>query len=163
MLLLRPLFKSYGRNFVFDPDGYYSYETIEVGNDVFIGLRPNLGGIKGIKIGNKVMFGPDVSILGGDHNTTQVGRYMYDVKKKLPQNDLPVIIEDDVWIGACAIVMKGVTVGKGSIVAAGALVTKNVIPYSIVAGVPAKIIKMRFTDVEIIAHEATLERDYPIK
>ena len=152
MLLLRNLFKKYGKNFIFYPDSYFSYETIEIGDDVYIGPRANFVGIKGIKIGNKVMFGPDVSIIGGDHNTTQLGKFMYDVHDKLPENDLPVVIEDDVWVGACAIILKGVTLGTGSIVAAGSLVLKDIPPYSVVAGVPANVIKMRFNDSDLAKH-----------
>ena len=82
--------------------------------------------------------------MGGNHNTTTIGKYMFDVEEKLPENDLPVIIEDDVWIGTGVIILKGVTIGTGSIVAAGAVVTKNVESYTIVAGIPAKIVKRRF-------------------
>ena len=61
----------------------------------------------------------------------------------------PIVIEDDVWIGARVTVLGGVTIGRGAIVAAGAVVTKNVAPYSIVAGVPAKPLKMRFDEETI--------------
>lgn len=60
-----------------------------------------------------------------------------------------VIIGNDVWIGADAIVLDGVSIGDGAIIAAGAVVTKDVEPYSIVGGVPAKIIRYRFTDIQI--------------
>lgn len=157
MLFLKPLFKSYGKNFIFDPYGHYSFSTITVGNDVYIGPGAVLtASNSGITIGNKVMFGPKVTIVGGDHNISLVGRYMFDVKEKLPENDLPVIIQSDVWVGAGVIILKGVTVGNGSIVAAGALVTKDVPPYTIVAGVPARVFKKRFTDEEIIEHERML-------
>ncbi|MOA49611.1 2,3,4,5-tetrahydropyridine-2,6-dicarboxylate N-acetyltransferase [compost metagenome] len=56
----------------------------------------------------------------------------------------PVFIEDNVWIGEKAVILKGVRIGHNSIVAAGAVVTKNVPPFSIVAGVPAKVIKTVF-------------------
>lgn len=69
---------------------------------------------------------------------------------------MPVKIEGDNWIGANATILKGVTVGFGSVVAAGAVVTHDVLPYSIVGGVPAKILSMRFTDVEIQEHEKLL-------
>ena len=70
--------------------------------------------------------------------------------------DKDIVVEDDVWIGTRAIILKGVTIHKGAIVGAGAVVTKDVPPYSIVAGNPAKIVKMRFTDEEIKKHEAIL-------
>ena len=55
----------------------------------------------------------------------------------------PIVIEDDVWIGARVIILKGVTIGKGSIIGAGSVVTKDVEPYSIVGGNPAKLIRKR--------------------
>lgn len=157
MLLLLSLFKEHGKNFIFDPNGISSFSTIRVGNDVYLGPGAILMASQSeIRIGNKVMFGPNVTIMAGDHNTLQVGKYMYDVKEKLPENDLPVIIEDDVWIGTGAIILKGVTIGRGSVVAAGALVVKDVLAYSIVGGVPAKVIKMRFTEEQIKEHEEIL-------
>ncbi|HXW68853.1 MAG TPA: hypothetical protein VEJ88_04530 [Dissulfurispiraceae bacterium] len=102
------------------------------------------------------MFGPNVTIVTGDHNTSQIGMYMFDVKEKLPENDMPVTIQSDVWVGTGVIITKGVTVGTGSIVAAGALVRNDVPPYSIVAGVPARVIRRRFTDDEIVEHKRML-------
>ena len=62
----------------------------------------------------------------------------------------PPIIGNDVWIGANAIILQGVTIGDGAIIAAGAVVTKDVPPYAIVGGVPAKVIKYRFSDDVIL-------------
>lgn len=153
MLLMRRLFKSYGENFVFDPEGVYSFETISVGDDVYIGPGAKLSASESsITFGNKIMLGPNVVMMGGDHNASQVGKFMYDVKEKLPENDLPIIIKDDVWIGTCAVILKGVTVGEGSIIAAGSLVIKDVPPYTIVGGVPAKVLKERFTSEELEEH-----------
>jgi len=70
------------------------------------------------------------------------------------------IIGNDVWIGTNALIMGGLTVGNGAVVGAGAVVTKDVPPYAIVGGVPAKIIKMRFTDVQISALEKTRWWDF---
>jgi acetyltransferase-like isoleucine patch superfamily enzyme len=157
MHLLRPAFGSHGRNFIFDPQGFYSYEHIHVGDDVFLGQRPTLmAALSRIKIGNKVMFGPEVMIIGGRHNTSFVGRNMIDVHEKRPDDDLGVIIEDDVWIGARAIVLRGVTIGRGAIVGAGSIVTKNIPPYAVAVGSPAKTVKFRWDVETILEHEAKL-------
>lgn len=156
MLLLRAAFKKHGKNFIFDPNGSYSYGTIEVGDDVFIGEGAVLRAQKGIVVGNKVMLGPNVIIRGGDHNTSVIGQFMFDVKNKRPEDDQFICIEDDVWIGAGAIILKGVRLGRGCIIAAGAVVTKNVPPYTVVAGVPAKVLHARFDMETLIKHEACL-------
>jgi chloramphenicol O-acetyltransferase type B len=70
-----------------------------------------------------------------------------------------VIIEDDVWIGYGAIIMSGVKIRRGSIIAAGSVVTKDVEPYSIVGGNPAKLIKYRFSKEEIMEHERKLKEN----
>lgn len=111
-----------------------------------------------LKIGNKVIFGPKPTIITGDHRIDLVGRYIIDVTddEKLPDQDFPVVIEDDVWTGANVTILKGVTIGRGSVIAAGAVVTKSFPPYSIIGGVPAKLIKMRFTPEQIAEHERVL-------
>ncbi len=162
MLVLRPLFSSYGRNFWFDPKGEYSFENIQVGNDVSLGIKPRLSATRSkIVIGSKVMFGPEVSIHGGNHATTILGRYMVDVREneKRFEDDLGVVIEDDVWVGTRAIILNGVTIGRGAIVGAGAVVTKSVPPYAIVGGNPARVIKYRWNVDQILTHEIAL---YPI-
>ena len=159
MLMLRPLFRRHGRNFIFDPDAHYSFGTIEVGDDVFIAHGASLGAaISTIRIGSKVMLGPGVMIRGGNHNTSVVGVRMADVRQKLPGDDEDVHIEDDVWIGAGAIILKGVRIARGSIVAAGAVVTKSFPPYSIIGGVPARLIRPRWDEATICRHEELLAR-----
>jgi len=154
MLAYRKLFKKVGSNFFFNPSDLFSYQTITVGDDVYIGPGAKFSAsVSSITLGNKIMFGPNVTIMGGDHNTTVVGSYMYDIKDKLSKNDQPVIVEDDVWIGCGVIILKGVTVGTGSIVAAGALVTNSVPCFSIVGGVPAKVIGQRFSDEDLAEHK----------
>ena len=66
--------------------------------------------------------------------------------EKRPEDDRDIIFDGDNWIGANSIILKGVVVGVGAVIAAGAVVTKDVPPYSIVGGVPAKVIKMRKND-----------------
>ena len=157
--LLRPAFRSHGRNFWFDPEGDYSFGTIEVGDDVSLGMRPTLIATRAsIRIGSKVMFGPEVTIRGGNHTTSYIGRFMVDVRdhEKRPEDDKGVIIGDDVWVGTRAIILHGVTIGRGAIVAAGAVVTKSVAPYAIVGGNPARIIRFRWDIETILRHEETL-------
>lgn len=109
-----------------------------------------------LTIGKKVIFGPNPTIITGDHRIDVIGKYIMDSKEKLPENDAPVVIEDDVWCGANVTILKGVTIGHGSVVAAGAVVTKSFPPYSIIGGVPAKLLKMRFTQEEMEEHERLL-------
>ncbi len=106
------------------------------------------------------MFGPNVTIRGGNHASHIIGKYLFDYTDadKLPEDDEPVIIEDDVWVGTGAIILKGVRVGTGAIIAAGAVVTKDVPPYTIVGGVPAKVIKHRFNKEELAQHISLIEK-----
>lgn len=114
-----------------------------------------------LTIGKKVIFGPRPTIITGDHRIDYMGKHLIDVKadEKLPDNDQPVVIEDGVWCGANVTILKGVTIGRGSIVAAGSVVTNSCPPYSIIGGVPAKLIKMRFTPEQIIVHERLLNSE----
>lgn len=111
-----------------------------------------------LTIGKKVVFGPRPTIITGDHRIDLIGKYIIDVtdEEKLSENDAPVVIEDDVWCGANVTILKGVTIGHGSVVAAGAVVTRSFPPYSIIGGVPAKLIKMRFTPEQVDEHEKLL-------
>jgi len=113
-----------------------------------------------LTIGKKVIFGPKPTIITGDHRIDIIGKYIIDVtvEDKLPENDAAVVIEDDVWCGANVTILKGVTIGHGSVIAAGAVVTQSFPPYSIIGGVPAKLLKMRFTEEEILEHEQKLEK-----
>ena len=87
-----------------------------------------------IKIGENVSISQEVIILTADHEIDSA-----DFKGR----ELPVTIEDYVWIGTRAMILPGCTIGKGAVIAAGAVVTKNVEPYSVVAGIPAKEIRKR--------------------
>lgn len=101
--------------------------------------------------------GPNLTIITGDHHYV-VGKFLDQIKDsdKIPENDQDVVIEEDVWCGANVIILKGVTIGRGSIVAAGSVVTKSFPPYSVVGGVPAKVIKSKFTEAQIKEHERIL-------
>ena len=134
---------------------FVTESNVYVGNDVYIGPYACFLTTRAkIVIGNKVMFGDEVAIVTGNHRIDILGKYMFDITEKLPENDEDVVIEDDVWIGLRALILKGVTIGRGSVVAAGAVVTKDVPPYSIYIS-PNKIIP-RFTREQIQEHEASL-------
>lgn len=156
---MRHAFRQCGKNVIFDPRGHYTFSSITIGDDVFIGKGAVLIATESeLIIGSKVMLGPCVTIVGGDHNTAVIGKYMFDVRDKMPGNDQTVIIEDDVWIGTGAIILKGVRIGRGAIVAAGSVVTKDVLPYAVVAGAPARLLKIRF-DADygsLVQHEELL-------
>jgi acetyltransferase-like isoleucine patch superfamily enzyme len=154
-------FGSCGMNVSIRPGGVFaSPERIFVGNDVYIGPGAVFYATDcRITIGSKVMFGPHVGIMAGDHNTSVIGKSMFDIKAKLPENDQAVVIEDDVWIGFRATILKGVTIGKGSIVGAGSVVTSSVPPYSIAVGVPAKVVRKRWTDEQIAEHELLISSE----
>lgn len=160
MALLRPLFAGSGRAFWFDPAGLYSYRNIAVGDNVSLGIGAKIIAEKSkVIIGDNVMFGPDVVVVGGGHSIDVVGLPMSGVVEKSGGEDLGVVIDDDVWVGARAIILRGVNVGRGAVVAAGAVVNKSIPPYAIVAGNPARVIRFRLDVDEIIDHEALV---YPV-
>ena len=156
----RKRFGKCGKHVHFSPwDSNLWYENLYIGNYVDLGYNAYLVASKSkIIIGDHVIFGPNVSIRGGDHRIDIVGKFIDEVTDEMkdPDNDQDVIIEGDNWIGMNTTILKGVTIGRGCIVAAGAIVTKSTPPYSIVAGVPAKVIKMRFSEEDIIRHESAL-------
>lgn len=154
-------FHSVGYNSYICDDCIFTYEHVDIGNHTYIGSKSVIQSAHGrIKIGNHVMFGPGVHIHGGNHIYNKVGLYMDEVSKKDGADGL-VLIEDDVWIGSNAMIISGgkdIIIGEGSIIAAGAIVTKDVAPYTIVAGVPAKYIKNRFSEDELLVHKQMIAK-----
>ena len=106
-----------------------------IGDYTRIGLHNTI--IGPVTIGNHVNLAQGITVTALNHN-------FEDPNKRIDEqgiSTMPVVIEDDIWIGANAVILPGVTIGHHSVVAAGAVVTKNVPPHSLVAGVPAKVIK----------------------
>lgn len=136
-----------GHNSVFQGSGpiVFGHGTYCAGSCVFAANQR-------IEIGEKVMIADQVSIRDTGHVFSDTGTAMKDQGITTS----PVCIEDDVWIGHGAIVLKGVRIGRGSIVAAGAVVARDVEPYTIVGGVPAKPIGVRA--LATVAPDAHSER-----
>lgn len=109
--------------------------VLEIGHKSYINHDSEIRCRELISIGDNVNIAYNVLIQDSDYHT------MYDEKGNEKPQTLPIVIEDDVWIGANAIILKGVTLGKGCVVAAGAVVTKNVPAYALAGGNPARIIK----------------------
>lgn len=121
--------------------------------DVVINTDVKIGGQKGVKIGNYVLIGYNVNIISEHHAYSNPN---IPIKKQGFYGG-PIEIGNDVWIGANAIIMPNVKIGDGAIVGSGAIVTKNVDEYSIVGGIPAKLIKYRFSKKEIIQAKKSLK------
>lgn len=158
----KPLMKYHGKKIVIRPRSSLirgienlsmdDYSILPSTSTVYCTVAP-------LFIGKKCIFGPGCTFITGDHRTDVVGKYIFDCDEKLPQNDLPIHIEDGVWCGANVTILKGVTIGRHCIVAAGSVVTKSFPPYCIIGGVPARLIKMRFSEHQIIEHESLLSQE----
>lgn len=130
----------------------FLYEKVSIGPNSFIST-PNAKVI--IKSNTTIAEG--LTIHTGNHARV-IGRFVSDITDmdKPKGYDSDVIIENDVWIGSNVTLLMGVTVGRGATIAAGAVVNKDIPPYCIVGGVPAKVIKYYWTIDEILQHEKLL-------
>lgn len=154
--------KRCGKNVSLHPSTsvYFGLENLSLGNNVSIPRYAHIFCTDApLTIGSNVIFGPAPTIVTGDHRIDVIGKPIFSSYDKLPENDAPVVIQDDVWVGAHVTILKAVTIGRGSVVAAGSVVNKSTPPYSISGGIPAKTIKFRFTIDQIIEHERIL---YPL-
>ncbi|MDM7887435.1 acyltransferase [Curtobacterium sp. RHCJP20] len=108
-------------------------EHIRVGDRTAVGSGNLLWGQGGVTIGRDCLLGPNVTFISEDHVFDDADTPI----RQQGSRRAPIVVGDDVWIGAGATVLRGVTIGDGAVVAAGALVTKDVQPFAVVAGVPA--------------------------
>jgi len=136
---------SVGRFAMIRPSGYYGREIgagLKVGNHSNIGPYCFIGCSGHIEIGDNVLMGPHVGMYAENHNfsRTDVPIRAQGVTRKF------IIVEDDCWLASRSVILAGVRVGRGAIVAAGAAVGMDVPPYAIVGGVPARVIGWRKTD-----------------
>ena len=137
--IVKGLFKYAGKNINIEKGAYFGDGSeIEIGDNSGIGINCKVSGK--VTIGKNVMMGPDVIILTKRHKFERTDISMIDQGYDTPA---PVTISDDIWIGTRSIILPGVTIGKGAIVGAGAIVTKDVPEYAIACGNPAQIKKYR--------------------
>ena len=133
--IIMELFGSVGSNpFVGDNFHCDFGQHIHVGDNFHADYNCTMLDLAEIRIGNNCLIGPDVGIYTAGHRLEPEGR-------TLDVYGMPITIGNDVWIGGHSTILPGVTIGDGAVVAAGAVVTKDVEPNTIVGGVPAKVIK----------------------
>ena len=143
--LLRQLFGSMGDPVHVDIDFHCEYgKNIHVGNHVIINMNCTFVDNNRIDIGDRVLIASDVKIYTATHSTDPSERNFSghpDPAFWCRTYSKPIRIEDEVWIGGGAILLPGVTIGRGSVVGAGAVVTRDISPYSVAVGSPARVIK----------------------
>ena len=131
---------SIGRDsWVFMDCTFDAKEGFTMGDNCVINCKCRLDSRGNITIGKHVSISQEVSILTADHNVESA---------QFEGNTRQVVIEDYVFIGTRAMILPGCTLGKGAIIAAGAIVTKDVAPFTVVAGIPAKVIKSRINTLD---------------
>ena len=134
------------------PKNIFPIEKVSVGKNTYGTIEIQTYGVKDSKleIGNFVSIAPGVKfLLDGNHEintfTTYPFKVMFLKEKVEAYTKGPIIVKDDVWIGTDALILSRVVIGQGAIIAAGSVVTKDIPPYSVVGGNPAKIIKYRYS------------------
>jgi len=134
--LLHELFESVGEGVWVEPPLHVAYgNRVRLGENVYVNFGLTLVDDVEVVIGDRVMIAPNVTISTTGHPVHP------ELRRDGTQFSAPVVIEDDVWIGAGAILLPGVVVGAGSVVAAGAVVTASVPPLVVVGGVPARVLR----------------------
>lgn len=133
------IFARCGEKVIIRKNAYFgSGKNIEIGDFSEIGLNAYM--TSDVKIGCHVLMGPNVTILSMNHAFEDPERpiHFQGVTERRP-----VVVEDDVWIGASSILLPGVLIGRGSVIGAGSVVTRSVPPFSVAAGNPARVIRLR--------------------
>lgn len=135
---LKSKFKFLGkRSYIDFPVRIEGIENVYVGDDVVINSFVHIWGRGGVHIGDRVLIAAHTAITSLTHD------YTHECMRFAPIIASPIIIEDDVWIGSNVVIMPGIKIGEGSVIGAGSIVTKNIPPFCIAVGNPAKVIKQR--------------------
>ena len=147
--LLREIFGSVGERVWVEAPLQVSYgDNVTFGDDVFVNVGFTLVDDVEVTIGSRVMIAPNVTITVTGHPVHP------ELRAGMAQFSAPVVIEDDVWLGAHVVVLPGVTIGAGSIVGAGSVVTKDVPPNVVVGGVPARVLRSITDEDRVFTYRA---------
>lgn len=155
--LLLPLVRArYGLGEV--GEGFQWGRNLEVANGVvscgrFSYLGANFTCSGPLHVGDLCMISANVKVVGDDHRINDIG---VPTRLNFAPNHLETVFEADCWVGEGAIIKQGIRLGRGCVVAAGAVVIRSVEPYSVVAGVPAAVKKQRFSPEQMVEHERQL-------
>lgn len=149
--ILNPQFMKFGERFyashrfrieaISDYEGQKFEPCIIIGDNVNFNTDIHIGCINKIEIGNNCLFASRIYITDHDHGDTSLDSLLLPPAKRKLVSKGPVIIKDNVWVGEGVAILSGVTIGENSIIATNAVVTKDVPANSVVAGIPAKIVK----------------------
>lgn len=138
---------------------------IHIGEGVSLGSGLTLFATRAhVYIGERTISGPHLTIMNGNHPADIIGKFIADNRKvdlekqgvDISKYDQDVIIDEDVWLGSNVTILKGVHIGRGAIVAAGSVVTRSLPAYSISGGIPAKVLKYRWSLDQVLEHEQLL-------
>lgn len=109
--------------------------TLKIGSGAFINYGTSIGALKHVEIGKECNIGTYCILMDNDFHRLEPER-----RKELPES-IPIVLEENVWLGARVIVLRGVTIGTGSVIGAGSIVTKDIPPRSLAVGMPARVIR----------------------
>ncbi len=155
--IFRGIRRADDRHDTFTREFFKKQFDIEIGRYTYGGYQIDGSIVEGTRIGSFCSIAGGVRIGGTNHPLGYVSTHPFlylanrgfvdrNDDELLAEGNAPVVIEDDVWLGSNAVVLPGCRVGRGAVVAAGAVVTRDVGPYEIVAGVPARVIRRRFDE-----------------
>lgn len=156
--LRKKRFGQLGENVILTPPLSGSLRNVFIFDNVGVGANAHFSSPNAkIVIKGNCAIAENISIYTGNHARIP-GLFVTDINEanKPKGLDKDVVIDKDVWIGANVTILAGVTIGRGATIAAGAVVNKDVPPYSIVGGVPAKVLKFNWSIDQILEHEAKL-------
>ncbi|KAF9881543.1 hypothetical protein CkaCkLH20_00689 [Colletotrichum karsti] len=154
--MLKDILGQVGKGTFIEPPFIPDYGcNVIIGENCFINFNCTILDTSLVIIGNRVQFGPNVSIYSAGHETSVLSRI------KFVEFGDPVRIEDDAWIGGGTIILPGVTIGKGSTIGEGSIVIKDIPPYSVAIGSPAKVVKVLPTVEEELADPGNPYRNMP--